>query len=149
MPSSRSELSGKPPRQFSLMTAYQFVFYTMYQACHWQVSDKFAEWKAGLVVGVLEMAIIISVVVETSVLLHANDLPPEGFLYVIALSVAAGIYYTFDRHDRWKVYAKEFERYTRRELFIGRVLVVLGVVLIVSALVFSLYSYRRLHGFST
>jgi hypothetical protein len=117
--------------RFTVMTAYQFAFYTFYQLFEATSLDKASVWKAGMVIGVVEAWIGI-------IILALLGLIGVAFQHPIPLIGGAGVmiplllYYAFDRNDRWKIYADQFRQYSPTKLLIGRVLV--GVV-VVSAFV--------------
>jgi len=147
--SSRGSLQSPKRSEFrlrrsGLMTAYQFAFYTLYQACHWNSSDKFSLWKAGNIITALEVCILLSIVAGVNIVRHTNYWP-VGPLIIAGLLLGVLTFHTFDYRDRWKPYAEEFRRYSATRLFVSRLLFVAVVVVIVSTVILTLGYYRQLN----
>src|SRR6185437_6227443 len=102
--SSRGSLQSPKRSEFrlrrsGLMTAYQFAFYTLYQACHWNSSDKFSLWKAGNIITALEVCILLSIVAGVNIVRHTNYWP-VGPLIIAGLLLGVLTFHTFDYRDR-------------------------------------------------
>jgi transposase len=136
--------SKRKRRRSSFMTAYQFAFYTLYQSCHWQSSDKFSLWKAGNVLNTLEVAMLFAVVGEIN-LIERTSYWPKSVLFTSPFLLAALNYQVFDHRGRWKPYAEEFKRYSRAKLLVCRLLFVATVVVMVAMLMVVVSRYTQLH----
>ena len=140
-----NEIDHRKSHPFTLMTAYQFIFYTFYQAFESVSLDRASAWKAGVVIGVLD-AWMILIALEIFNVTDAAFSHSMWFIYTGAGILFALNYYVFNYHDRWKHYAMRFAQYSRNELIVGRTLV--GALIIVSfiCLMLSAIHHRRMQG---
>lgn len=116
------------------MTVYQFAFYTFYQVFRKRAKDGESTWKAGIVIGVLQIWIAAAILFSVSLLRHVPYWPPTWVSIVFVLVDTFLVYYAFDRHDRWEQYAHQFSHYSEHQLRVGRILV--GAVFVLIAVCF-------------
>lgn len=96
----------------------------VYQTLEAVSLDRASVWKAGVVIGVFEVWISF-IALEILNLTDAAFSHSALFVFVSLSTVYALSYYAFNYHNRWKHYAAQFSEYTRKQLVIGRILVVL------------------------
>jgi len=129
------------------MTALQFLFYTLYQAVHWHVSDSFAVYKAQLVITGLLACVVVTIHEGIAIVQHHPvEVPPKVLLFGAGIAMYALQYRVFERHNRWKRYASHFQRYSKARLWTGRLLVLAFILLIGGGLVFTIAAYRQTFG---
>lgn len=124
---SMSESMPRKRVRLTPMTAYQFAFYTFYQLFEAVSLDKASVWKACVVISVIDIWIVGTIVEQLGLL---DVVLRHTTLTLISGGVLGSLlnYHVFYHDDRWKRYAKEFQKYSRRELIVGRILVGLFVV---------------------
>lgn len=124
-----------------LKRAYYYLFYKLYKFSEAAPSRWLSDWKAGVVIFVLEIWILLSIgvyyAVATKTVVELSIFKPIVFIPFLMLMVLN--YYTFIHTDVWKDYVKEFDQLPKRTNRIGSWIVFGVVVLVIANLVFAFY----------
>ncbi len=92
-----------------LIRAYYYLFYKFYKMSEAAPSRWLSDWKAGVVILVLELWFIYSMFNYYSVLIDKYFEPTKIVYIIIAVMLAAFNYFAFVHTDTWKEYVKEFD----------------------------------------
>jgi len=124
---------------------YQYAFYIFYRFSEKAPSRWMSEWKAGLVLLVLEIWLWVSFICYYSVLTKTTRIyrihDPLVFIPLTFLVVIN--YYIFYRNDRWKAQVREFNQLPKKTNRIGSIAVWLVAITVIANLVFSFYLMSR------
>lgn len=106
------------------MVAYQFMFYTLYQFFRKRAQEGESAWKAGAVIGVMEIWFGVATLMILNLARGGSYWPPRWLCAAFVVLLAVLTYGTFNWNDRWKQYATAFRDWSPRRLLVGRILVV-------------------------
>jgi hypothetical protein len=116
------------------MRAYQFTFYTFYTFFeNWSPSKQALAFRASSVVIALETWLALSLWLLVALHYRKALWPPLPVVAILGLVILLADYLAFRRGDRWRSYAKEFDRWSKPALRLGRSIVAVTAVLIVAA----------------
>jgi len=130
-----------------LKNGYKYFFYKMYRFAENAPSRWWSEWKATLSLSVLEIMLLMSLEGYFSIIFKNDIVPGDDNFVTITQAVVIGIfnYYFFLHKDKWKMYVKELDKQSRRQQFIGGLVVWSLVFLIFANLVFMFYLMSRIN----
>lgn len=117
------------------------MFYKLYKFSDSAPSRWLSDWKAGIIIVVLEILVIASLFVYYKVIFNRNARLSDSNWDVIACVMIVVIpnYFAFVHSDVWRIYAEEFDRLPRNQNKAG-CWIVLGVVLsVILNFIFSIY----------
>lgn len=121
---------------------YSYIFYKLYKFSEAAPSKWWSDWKATIALLTLELWLVISAFVYYAIVAQ-KGLPGDDTI-VLAGSAVIGIlvlikYLIFYRHDRWRTYVSEFDKWSKKQNKTGTILVCLLVFFIIGNLIFSFY----------
>jgi hypothetical protein len=119
----------------------------MYRFAENAPSRWWSEWKATLSLSVLGIMLLMSLEGYFSIIFKNDIVPGDDNFVTITQAVVIGIfnYYFFLHKDKWKMYVKELDKQSRRQQFIGGLVVWSLVFLIFANLVFMFYLMSRIN----
>ncbi|SDP98294.1 hypothetical protein SAMN05428975_4695 [Mucilaginibacter sp. OK268] len=125
----------------SLKKAYFYLFYKFYKFFENPPNPWGSAWKAGALVGILELIIIYTFFVYYMLFFNRHYLPrassPESL--TSAIIILCVNYFSFTPDKKWKTYAREFDKWPEWKNFKGGIIVLIIVVAIVGNLILSYY----------
>lgn len=126
--------------------AYYYLFYKFYKMSEAAPSRWMSDWKAGLVIIVLELFLIASIANYYTVFID-RTLPLAELsnlsICIWVLIIVIPNYFAFVNTNVWKDYVREFDQLPKSVNRKGT-LIVLGITLFVAAnFIFSFYLYFR------
>jgi hypothetical protein len=119
----------------------------MYRLAENAPSRWWSEWKATLSLSVLEIMLLMSLEGYFSIIFKNDIVPGDDNFVTITQAVVIGIfnYYFFLHKDKWKMYVKELDKQSRRQQFIGGLVVWSLVFLILANLILMFYLMSRIN----
>ncbi|WP_142685414.1 hypothetical protein [Chitinophaga polysaccharea] len=129
-----------------LKNGYRYFFYKMYRFAENAPSRWWSEWKAMLSVIVLEIMLLMTLEGYFSIIFKHDIVPGYDNLVTITQAVVITLfnYFFFLHKDKWKLYVKELDKQSRRQQFIGGLVVWSLVFLIFANLIFMFYLMSRI-----
>ena len=125
-----------------LKKIYPYIFYKLYKFSEGAPSKWWSDWKASISLLALELWLVISCYIYYD-LLTEKGLPSDNIIILYG-SIIVGLlvlikYLMFYRHDRWKSYVAEFDKWPKGQNKIGSILVGILVIIVIVNLIFSFY----------
>lgn len=127
----------------SLMVIYQFVFFACYDLFERVSMDSLSFVKTISFITALDFWIIATIFLQLKLHYHALQVPSYSVAVALSTSLSISSYYVFGYKDRWEEYAREFRRYSKKQLLIGRVAVFLAFPLAFVALLVSIHQAQQ------
>lgn len=125
------------------MVIYQFVFFACYDLFDHVSLDRQSFMKAIAFVTILDIWVIAVIFMQLNLHYKALPLPPFSAVAVVCIALPFSSYYIFGYKDRWKEYAREFRRYSKKQLLVGRIAVAVLFLVMFAALSASLYQAQH------
>ncbi len=123
---------------------YYLLFYKLYCFGKSINEEGWEHWKALVAITVLQVILIIELLVWWTIITKIGlTIPKYSFAIPLGLAITIINYYALLHHDRWKKYAEEFKKHSKRKSIIISWLVFLFVLLILSSLIFSFYKMSQ------
>ncbi len=126
----------------NIKEVYHFLFYKIYKFIkNVSVPEFWSEWKAIMLIIILEIALYFSVGMYYSVFINRyTTLLDNNFLIGLYLvSTIALNYYFFEHQNKWKLIIEKFDKLIKNKNIIGGWLVLLVIILVVVSLIYSFY----------
>jgi cytochrome b subunit of formate dehydrogenase len=125
---------------------YYFIFYCIYRFFESISRDNLSDWKAGLVIEILEISLLVTIIGQLEIIKKISIVTPVKSSYLILPVVLLAFinYWTFLKKKGWKRYESEFQSYSRPQKVIFSTAVILIILLIVTGLIFTFYQYSQI-----
>ncbi|MFL9485545.1 hypothetical protein ACI6Q2_22380 [Chitinophagaceae bacterium LWZ2-11] len=129
--------------------AYNYLFYKFYKIFEASPSRWWSEWKAMVVIFVLELWMLLSLTIYYAIIKHQDLFSGEKPLFLTVVITIIGLtlinYFIFIHEDKWKNCVKEFDCWPTRKNRIGSLIVLLFVLLVAANLIFSFYEMSKIN----
>ena len=120
---------------------YYLLFYKLYRFWKTVSDDNWSDWKALLIVEVLNGFILSTIDISIQILFNKSfilDLPKPTFIILFA-AFSLLHYYFFLHNEYWKEYIEEFKSYSSRKNNTIIFLVLLFILMVLGSLIFAFY----------
>jgi hypothetical protein len=120
---------------------YYLLFYKLYRFGKTVSDDNWSDWKALLIVEVLNGFILSTIDISIQILFNKSfilDLPKPTFIILFA-AFSLLHYYFFLHNNNWKQYIEEFKGYSSGKNNTINFLVFLFILMVLCSLIFAFY----------
>lgn len=122
-----------------LKRGYYYLFYKFYKFSEAAPSRWMSDWKAGMVIGVLEIWSIFSIINYYTFFINNEFYLTRNYYIIIGSIIFILNYFAFIHTNVWKDYVKEFDRLPKLVNRKGSWLVFGIVLFVITNLIFSFY----------
>jgi len=123
----------------ALKRYYYYLFYKFYKMSEAAPSRWLSDWKAGIVIVVLEIWLFMGVVTYYNIFVDRCFHLEKNYATVTTLIIVIFNYFVFTHNDIWKDYVKEFDSLPREINRRGSWIVWLVVLFIIAFVIFAFY----------
>lgn len=126
---------------------YEYVFYKIYKASYDDQYPKWSEWRAGVILVILEIWFIFSLIVYYKVFINRYfNLPDNAIVWGLLGAITLGLllYYSFWSKDKYKEIVTRYDAWPKRKNVIGTVIVWVIIFAIVTSLILAFYFMSRI-----
>ena len=120
---------------------YFLFFYKLNQFFKATSDDGLSSWKALIVIGCIQMALIIELYVWCDILFPDQNVEINPFAVGVplALVISAFNYYALMHNDKWKFHEKDFTIYSKVKSRTINFLCLLFIAMVIGSVIFAFY----------
>lgn len=126
----------------TIKKAYNLFFYKLYRFFTSISVDGWEDWKALLVIGVLEGFLLIELYTWSGIIFRDKNIQfsnTRGVSILLGLFIAVSNYYILLHKNRWKQYEEEFKNYSTERNRLINFSVFLFILLVIGSVIFAFY----------